>query len=111
MKSQDKKVRYGCVYPRHEGNVFHLNPHRRHAVPPSSGDRLVVVGYTPGVLHNLKGPDREHLRSLGFPTPILDEEEGGAIHVRMMTVQPTHSKHEIEALKLTGSNQGGSQNR
>ena len=97
LKSQDNKVRYGCAYPLHEGDVFHLNPHRRHAVLPSSGDRLVIVGYTPGVLHNLKGPDREQLWSLGFPMPILDEDEGGAIYMRMMMVQSTSSKQEIEA--------------
>ena len=50
LKSQDGSTRYGCAYPLQEGTVLQLNPHRRHAVLPSTGQRLVIVGYTPGVL-------------------------------------------------------------
>ncbi|CAE7306950.1 unnamed protein product, partial [Symbiodinium microadriaticum] len=86
LTSPDGKVRYGCAFPLQEGCVFHLNPHRRHAVLPYKGDRVVVVGYTPGVLQNVTRTDREFLWTLGFPMPLVDEDGGGGIRISMLSV-------------------------
>ena len=86
LTSPDGKVRYGCAYPLQEGSVFHLNPHRRHAVLPYKGERVVVVGYTPGVLQNVTRTDREFLWTLGFPMPVVDEDGGGGIRISMLSV-------------------------
>ena len=86
LQSQDGRVRYGCGYPLQEGQVFYLNPHRRHAVLPWRGERLVLVGYTPGVLQNLKRPDRELLWDLGFPMPLSEEEPKAEIYINMLAV-------------------------
>ncbi|OLP78092.1 Retrovirus-related Pol polyprotein from transposon TNT 1-94 [Symbiodinium microadriaticum] len=87
IKAQDGQTRYGCAFPLEEGKVFHLNPHRRHAVLPSAGNRLVIVGYTPGVLQNLKTVDRECLWNLGFPMPLVDEDGGGGIRMNMFSLK------------------------
>ena len=86
LQSQDGQTRYGCAYPLEEGRVFQLNPHRRHAVLPFKGSRLVIVGYTPGVLQNLKTVDRECLWSLGFPMPLVDEDGGGGIRMNLLSL-------------------------
>ena len=86
LTSPDGKVRYGCAFPLQEGCVFHLNPHRRHAVLPYKGERVVVVGYTPGVLQNVTRTDREFLWTLGFPMPLVDEDGGGGIRISMLSV-------------------------
>ncbi|CAE7732746.1 RE2, partial [Symbiodinium sp. CCMP2456] len=84
LTSQDDKSRYGCSYPLQEGQVFILNPHRRHAVLPWQGERLVLVGYTPGVLQNLARTDRETLWSLGFPLPLVEEEGPANVSINML---------------------------
>ncbi|CAE7231746.1 RE2 [Symbiodinium sp. CCMP2456] len=89
LQSLDGRTRYGCSYPLQEGSVFQLNPHRRHAVLPWTGDRLVIVGYTPGTLQNLAAVDKEHLWSLGFPMPIYDEGTGAIVSINAFSVQPT----------------------
>ncbi|CAE7396943.1 TY2B-B, partial [Symbiodinium sp. CCMP2592] len=86
LQSQDGRVRYGCAYPLQEGRVFHLNPHRRYAVLPWKGERLVVVGYTPGVLQNLNSQDRELLWDLGFPLQLVEEEPKSEIYINMIKV-------------------------
>ena len=86
LKSQDGSTRYGCAYPLQEGTVFQLNPHRRHAVLPSTGQRLVIVGYTPGVLQNLKAQDRARLWELGFPMPLFEDDSGGSVRINMLSI-------------------------
>ena len=87
LETPEGRKRYGCVYPLHEGQVFQLNPHRRHAVLPWSGERLVLVGYTPGMLQNLTVTDRERLWSLGFPMPLFDELTGAVVNINAFSVQ------------------------
>ncbi|CAE7266254.1 unnamed protein product [Symbiodinium sp. CCMP2456] len=98
LTSQDGKTRYGCAYPLQAGEIFCLNPHRRHAVLPSSGDRLVLVGYTPGMLQNLQGTDRALLWKLGFPMPLRDEEEGGDVRISMLNVRDLHGRSEDKGI-------------
>ena len=74
LTSKEGRVRYGCAYSLQEGRVFSFDPHRRHAVLPWKGERVVVVGYTPGLLAAVKREDREILWDLQFPLP-LDENE------------------------------------
>ncbi|CAE7231186.1 RE1, partial [Symbiodinium sp. CCMP2456] len=95
LQSPDGRTRYGCSYPLQEGSVFQLNPHRRHAVLPWTGDRLVIVGYTPGTLQNLSSVDREHLWTLGFPMPIYDEGTGAIISINTFTVQTSDVEKDI----------------
>ncbi|CAE7239682.1 unnamed protein product [Symbiodinium sp. CCMP2456] len=98
LTSQDGKTRYGCAYPLQAGEIFCLNPHRRHAVLPSSGDRLVLVGYTPGMLQNLQRTDRALLWKLGFPMPLRDDEEGGDVRVSMLSVRDLHGRTEDKGI-------------
>ena len=85
-------VRYGCVQPLVEGQVVSFDPHRRHAVLPWKGLRIVLVAYTPGVPQNLKGPEREVLSQLGFPIPSEVELTGPVVALRSMSV--LHYKRE-----------------
>ncbi|CAE7762214.1 unnamed protein product [Symbiodinium sp. CCMP2592] len=99
LQSKEGRVRYGCSYPLQEGQVFYLNPHRRHAVLPWKGERLVIVGYTPGVLQNLNRHDRELLWDLGFPMPLVEEEPKAEIYINMLNVvQGVVNKAEIQDL-------------
>ncbi|CAE7200035.1 GIP, partial [Symbiodinium sp. CCMP2456] len=98
LTSQDGKARYGCAYPLQAGEIFCLNPHRRHAVLPSSGDRLVLVGYTPGMLQNLQCTDRALLWNLGFPMPLRDEEEGGDVRINMLNVRDLQGRSEDKGI-------------
>ncbi|CAE7453194.1 TY5A [Symbiodinium sp. CCMP2592] len=87
LETPEGKKRYGCTYPLQEGRVFQLNPHRRHAVLPWTGERLVVVGYTPGMLQNLTAQDRERLWDLGFPMPLFDEMTGTIVNINALSIR------------------------
>ncbi|CAE7486493.1 GIP [Symbiodinium sp. CCMP2592] len=95
LDAPDGKKRFGCTYPLQEGRVFQLNPHRRHAVLPWTGERLVIVGYTPGMLRNLTASDRERLWSLGFPMPLFDEVTGYVASINAFSVKQLNYKHGI----------------
>ncbi|CAE7750140.1 GIP [Symbiodinium sp. CCMP2592] len=110
LQSREGRVRYGCAYPIQEGQVFYLNPHRRHAVLPWKGERLVLVGYTPGVMKNLPRSDRELLWELGFPMPLNEDDPQAEIYINMLSVEKTldgeaEDKSTIveEAVELQGA--------
>ncbi|CAE7228630.1 RE1, partial [Symbiodinium sp. CCMP2456] len=87
--------RYGCIQPLSVGEVVVFNPHKRHAVLPWKGLRVVLVGYTPGVPQNLKTPEREILSRLGFPVPSGPEEDGMAPMLRALRVQSLGSSEKV----------------
>ena len=86
MVDQKGIPRFGCVQPLTSGQVFTFNPHRRHAVLPWKGLRIVLVGYTPGVPQNIKGPEREVLSKLGFPIPAEVYDSLPYVAVRALSV-------------------------
>ena len=94
MIDQKGHPRYGCSIPLKEGCVTIIDPLRRHAVTPWSGLRVVIIGYTPGVPQNLRGPEREILARLGFPIPAYLGEVGEHMHiaVRAMSVFQGHKQ-------------------
>ena len=102
LQSQEGRVRYGCAYPLQEGQVFYLNPHRRHAVLPWRGERLVIVSYTPGVLQNLNRQDRELLWDLGFPMPLTEEEPKAEIYINKLAVEAIENTGISESAERGG---------
>ncbi|CAE7228639.1 RE1, partial [Symbiodinium sp. CCMP2456] len=106
VEMQDKKGHghFGCVQPLLPGHVVSFNPHRRHAVLPWKGLRVVFVGYTPGVPQNLLGPEREVLSRLGFPVPSEVEQSSPFVALRVLSVAESEDKsllqEEIEPQEL-----------
>ncbi|CAE7642041.1 RE2 [Symbiodinium sp. CCMP2456] len=106
VEMQDKKGHghFGCVQPLLPGHVVSFNPHRRHAVLPWKGLRVVFVGYTPGVPQNLLGPEREVLSRLGFPVPSEVEQSSPFVALRVLSVGESEDKsllqEEIEPQEL-----------
>ena len=91
-----------AAFTRYKREVFfHLNPHQRHAVLPSAGNRLVIVGYTPGVLQNLSSVDRSTLWGLGFPMPLFDDDAGGGVRINMLSVQPELCQLNVQSVDYT----------
>ena len=76
---------YGCILPLEQGRITVLDPHRRHAVLPWKGLRIVLVAYTPGMIRKLKGSDREVLSRLGFPIPPEDEDMFQEVAIRALS--------------------------
>ena len=64
MMDPSGKSHFGCVQPLTEGKIVTFDPHRRHAILPWKGLRVVLIAYTPGVPQNIKGPEREVLSEL-----------------------------------------------
>ena len=84
MVDQRGVPHYGCVMPLKQGQVTVFDPHRRHAVLPWKGLRIVLVGYTTGVLQNLPAEDRKLLVDLHFPLPPEADEPLLSAAIRMM---------------------------
>ena len=101
MLDQKGNPRYGCSVSLKEGCVTVIDPLRRHAVTPWSRLRIVVVGYTPGVPQNLRGPEREILARLGFPIPASVGDVAEHIAVRAMSLSVGH-KHGLEEEEDSG---------
>ena len=104
LTSPDGRTRYGCAYALQEGRVFSFDPHRRHAVLPWTGERIAIIGYTPGLFASLQRAAREVLRDLQFPLP-LEEEEGANISrvsIRTLSAVPVEKKRTFEEEPLKG---------
>ena len=98
LTSGEGRTRYGCAYNLQEGRVFSFDPHGRHAVLPWSGERIVIIGYTPGLFASLQRSDRELLRDLQFPLPV-DDEEGelaSRVSIRTMSLQQAAQDKKLE---------------
>ena len=80
------KPRFGCTQPLTEGKVVIFDPHRRLAVLPWKGLRVVLIAYTPGVPQNIIGAEREVLSRLGFPVPPEVEMSTPAVAIRALSV-------------------------
>ena len=90
---------YGCILPLEQGQITVLDPHRRHAVLPWKGLRIVLVAYTPGMIRKLQGSDREVLSRLGFPIPPEDEDMFPEVALRALSVgavEPNNFEKEVE---------------
>ena len=86
MVDRNGHPRYGCVQPLVAGRVLIFDPHRRHAVLPWKGLRIVLIGYTPGVPQNLAGPEREVSSRLGFPVPSEVDVSTPMVAVRSLSM-------------------------
>ena len=86
MLDQKGVPRFGCVQSLTSGAILTFDPHRRHAVLPWKGLRIVLVGYTPGVPQNIKGSEREILATLGFPVPADSPDIVPAVALRALSV-------------------------
>ncbi|CAE7358608.1 unnamed protein product, partial [Symbiodinium sp. KB8] len=111
LTTREGRTKYGCAYSLQEGRVFTFDPHRRHAILPWKGERIAVIGYTPGLLSSVQSADKEVLWDLQFPLPLDEEEESyiPEVAINAMSVrQPVHDKgFEEEATPLKGG--GGDQ--
>ncbi|CAE7208296.1 GIP [Symbiodinium sp. CCMP2456] len=96
MMDQQGNSRFGCVQKLVPGTVLTFDPHRRHAVLPWKGLRVVAVGYTPGVPQNIKGPEREVLAQLTFPVPTEVDAVSPVVAVRMLSVQYEKTASAVE---------------
>ncbi|OLP99915.1 Ubiquitin-activating enzyme E1 2 [Symbiodinium microadriaticum] len=97
LVSQEGRVRYGCAHSLQEGKVFAFDPHRRHAVLPWNGERIVIVGYTPGLLASVSRKDREVLWDLQFPLPLHDDDvEVPEIYINAMSIKAITRPKSIE---------------
>ena len=97
LVSQEGRVRYGCAHSLQEGKVFTFDPHRRHAVLPWNGERIVIVGYTPGLLASVSRKDREVLWDLQFPLPLHDDDvEVPEIYINALSINAITKSKGIE---------------
>ena len=96
MVDQKGIPRFGCIQPLTGGTILTFDPHRRHAVLPWKGLRIVLVGYTPGVPQNIKGPEREILATLGFPVPADVPEVASSPALRALSVSRTKAEGMIQ---------------
>ena len=96
MVDQKGTPRFGCVQSLTGGTILTFDPHRRHAVLPWKGLRIVLVGYTPGVPQNIKGPEREILATLGFPVPADVPEVASAPALRALSVSRAKAECMIQ---------------
>ncbi|CAE7254018.1 unnamed protein product [Symbiodinium sp. CCMP2592] len=94
--SKEGRARYGCAFPLQEGSVFTFDPHRRHAVLPWKGERIVVVGYTPGLLESVPRIDKEMLWDLRFPLPLDDGESGPEVYINALSVSSVTPRKQVE---------------
>ncbi|CAE7422884.1 unnamed protein product [Symbiodinium sp. CCMP2592] len=100
LLSGEGRARYGCAFPLQEGRVFSFDPHRRHAVLPWKGERIVIVGYTPALLASVPRLDREMLWALDFPLPLEDDEAPAEVYINALSVssvRPVAKGIEAEA--------------
>ena len=74
-KGEIKKVRPSLAF----------NARRFHEVQEASGDRCMLIGYTPRMLEALNSDDRSALRSLGFPLSREPCVSSGTPSVRSLT--------------------------
>ena len=70
------------------GGPVSFNPLMRHCVPPYTGERLVLVGYTPGGFHRLSQEEVAKLKELGFPVPEVDELALRNVDTRVISGDP-----------------------
>ena len=96
MVDSKGKPRFGCSQPLTTGNVITFDPHRRHAVLPWKELRIVLVGYTPGVPQNLRGPEREILGRLGFPIPAEVEAASPIVSIRALSAGMPQAEHMVQ---------------
>ena len=88
---------YGCILPLEQGQITVLDPHRRHAVRPWKGLRVVLVAYTPGMIRKLQGSDREVLSRTGFPIPPEDDDIFPEVRALSAgTVESNNFEKEVE---------------
>ncbi|CAE7229842.1 RE1, partial [Symbiodinium sp. CCMP2456] len=90
---------YGCVNPLEQGRIMVFDPHRRHAVLPWKGLRIVLAAYTTGVLRNLSGCDREVLARLGYPVPPECDDPTVEVALRMMSLQAPQSGSYLKEIE------------
>ena len=96
---------YGCTHPLTTSRVTSFDPHRRHAVLPWKGMRVVMIAYTPGAPQNIKGPERVILSQIGFPVPTEVPGESPLVALRTLSIQNTK---EVQAQGgLVASSTGG----
>ena len=96
LVSSEGRARYGCAYPLQEGRVFSFDPHRRHAVLPWKGERIAIVGYTPGMLASVPRGDREVLWALQFPLPLEEEDAVPEVYINALSVASVKPEKHIE---------------
>ena len=84
----------GKVVEALKGKPFSFDPRLWHEAQPHSGDRVMVVAYTPR-LSNLDEAEAEYVKSLGFP--IFGEEDG---------VRPRHDSCEVSNAHASGADDG-----
>ena len=96
LVSSEGRARYGCAYPLQEGRVFSFDPHRRHAVLPWKGERIAIVGYTPGMLASVPRGDREMLWALQFPLPLEEEDAVPEVYINALSVASVKPEKHIE---------------
>ncbi|CAE7207787.1 unnamed protein product [Symbiodinium sp. CCMP2592] len=96
LVSGEGRARYGCAFPLQEGRVFSFDPHRRHAVLPWKGERIVIVGYTPALLASVQRLDRELLWALSFPLPLEEEESPAEVYINALSVSSVKPEKGIE---------------
>ena len=82
----------GRVCEAKKGEVFSFNPMAWHEVQPHTGDRVMVIAYTPR-LNNLDVAEAEYLKGLGFPI-FGEEEEGQSLHKRADADPPLDEAEE-----------------
>ncbi|CAE7630141.1 unnamed protein product [Symbiodinium sp. CCMP2592] len=97
--SAEGRARYGCAFPLQEGNVFTFDPHRRHAVLPWKGERIAVIGYTPGLLGSLPSLDKEMLWDWGFPLPLDDGDVLPEVYINALSVSSVKQALSVSSAK------------
>ena len=96
LVSRDGRARYGCAFPLQEGQVFTFDPHRRHAVLLWKGERIAIVGYTPGLLASVPRADREMLWDLQFPLPLDDADLTPEVYINALSVSSVDPVKQVE---------------
>ena len=63
---------------------------------PWKGERIVIVGYTPGLLAAVPRVDREMLWDLQFPLPLEEDDPTPEIYINALSVSVVKPKQTIE---------------
>ena len=61
------KQRFGTTHPLEKGRVMRFDARRQHATEPWRGRRVVLIAYTPALIHKLCPQDMTRMIRLGFP--------------------------------------------
>ena len=89
VKDNEGRELFGQVLPLRPDLCNTFSPRRKHQVLPWTGERVVLIGYTPECLGKMTYSDIEQLEELGFVVPIFQFPEANEpVEPKMQSMEP-----------------------